>query len=158
MTTWDWTSEQCRFLSLCFNSPFPPSWPLPFSKPRSLHGTNACACFLFALLVMCQEDLMGKQNSSLPPHPLYHTIQTSGVQDIPLMTPEGLWGLDQLKDLFQRLWPEKWQLSINPEPFRKQSHPTDSAVCQHVGGMFSEKWILLTSKAQFYFNRHSLNW
>ena len=90
---------------------------------------------------------MGKQNSSLPPHPLYHTIQTSGVQDIPLMTPEGLWGLDQLKDLFQRLWSEKWQLSINPEPFRKQSHPTDSVVCQHVGGMFSEKWILLTSKA-----------
>ena len=53
MTTWDWTSEQWRFLSLCFNSPFPHSWPLPFSKPRSLHGTNACACFLFALLVMC---------------------------------------------------------------------------------------------------------
>ena len=101
---------------------------------------------------------MGKQNSSLSLHPLYQTIQTSSVQDIPLMTPEGLWGLDQLKDLFQRLWSEKWQLGINPEPFRKQSHPIDSAVCQHVGGMFSEKWILLTSKAQFYFNRHSLNW
>ena len=39
---------------------------------------------------------MGKQNSSLSPHPLYQTIQTSGVQDIPLMTPEGLWGVDQL--------------------------------------------------------------
>ena len=51
MTTWDWTSEQCRFLSLCSNSPFPHSWPLPFSKPWSLHCTNACACFLFALLV-----------------------------------------------------------------------------------------------------------
>lgn len=84
---------------------------------------------------------MGKQNSSLSPHPLYQTIQTSGVQDIPLMTPEGLWGLDQLKDLFQRLWSEKWQLSINPEPLRKQSHPIDSAVCQHMGGLFSEKWI-----------------
>ena len=104
---------------------------------------------------VCQEDLMGKQNSSLPPHPLYHTIQTSGVQDIPLMTPEGLWGLDQLKDLFQRLWSEKWQLNLNSQSLRKQSHAVDATVCQPVTVMFSEKWILV-SKAQFYFNRSSL--
>ena len=35
---------------------------------------------------------MGKQSSSLPPPP----IQTSGIQGIPLVTPEGLWGVDQL--------------------------------------------------------------
>ena len=98
---------------------------------------------------------MGKQNSSLSLHPLYQTIQTSSVQDIPLMTPEGLWGLDQLWNLFQRLWSEKWQLNLNSQPLRKQSHAVDATVCQPVTVMFSEKGILI-SKGQFYFHRSSL--
>ena len=51
--------------------------------------------------------MMGKQNSSLPHHDLYQTIQISSIQGIPLVTPEGLWGLRQLWNLFQRLWSEK---------------------------------------------------
>ena len=107
---------------------------------------------------VCRRDLMGKQNSSLPPLPPYQTFQTSGIQGIPLVKPEGLWGLDQLWNLFQRLWSQKWQLNLNSQPLRKQSHAVDATVCQPVTVMFSEKWILI-SKGQFYFHRSSLgNW
>ena len=149
MTTWDWTSEQWRFLSLCFNSPFPHSWPLPFSKPRSLHGTNACACFLFALLAMCVGETW--RGSRTPHWPLYQTIQTSSIQGILLVTPEGLWGLDKLQDLFQRVWLEKWQLSVNSHSLRKQSHLVDdlSACGCHI--QWGRQWhptpVLLPGKS-----------
>ena len=131
MTTENWTSEQCRFLSLCCNCPVPYSWPLCFSEPWSLHGGNMCACFLFALLVTCVREIWWE--SRTPHCPLYQTIQTSGIQGIRLVTPEGLWGLDELQDLFQRVWLEKWQLSVNSHPLRKQSHLVDATVCQLVG-------------------------
>lgn len=71
---------------------------------------------------------MGNRTSHCPSPPLpdHPDFRCSGYSSD---DTRGLWGLDQLKDLFQRLWSEKWQLSINPEPLRKQSHPIDSAVC-----------------------------
>lgn len=90
-----------------------------------------CASFLFALFVTCVREIWWE--SRTPHCPLYQTIQTSGIQGILLVTPEGLWGLDKLQDLFQRVWLQKWQLSVNSHPLRKQSHLVDATVCQLVG-------------------------
>ena len=119
---------------------------------------RVCPFLICVTCHVCWTDMMGKQNTSLPHHHLYQTIQISNIQGVPLLTPEGLWGLHQLWNLFQRLWSEKWQLNLNSQPLRKQSHAIDATVCQPVAVMFSEKWIFI-SKAQFYFNRSSLsNW
>ena len=157
-TTWDWTSEQCRFLSLSFNSPFPHSWPLSFSKPQSLHGTNACASFLFALLVTCVRKIWWGNRTPHCPLTPFTTPSRLPVFKIFLWWHQRVFGdwtswRTYSRDFGQRSG--NWALTLNPS---ESSHPIDSVVCQHVGGMFSEKWILLTSKAQFYFNRHSLNW
>ena len=80
---------------------------------------ETCACFWFACLVMCVREIWWE--SRTPHCPLYQIIQTSSIQGILLVTPEGLWGLDKLQDLFQRVWLEKWQLSVNSHPLRKQS-------------------------------------
>lgn len=102
---------------------------------------------------VCQGRLDGEAELLTAPTPNH---QTSGIQGIPLVTPEGLWGVDQLWNI-QRLWSEKWQLNLNSQPLRKQSHAVD-AWSVSLWLSCSEKWISI-SKAQLYFNRSSLgNW
>ena len=74
-TTWHWTSEQCRFLSVFPNIPFPHSWPLPFSEPWSLHAQMCVpVCCLHYLSCVFgrfdgETELLTDLLTPLPDHP-----------------------------------------------------------------------------------------
>ena len=157
-TTWDWTSEQCRFLSLSFNSPFPHSWPLSFSKPQSLHGTNACASFLFALLVTCVRKIWWGNRTPHCPLTPFTRPSRHPVFRIFLWWHQRVFGDWTSWRTYSRDFGRRsgnWGLTLNPSESR--------VILQIL--QFVSMWVACSVRngssshqKQFYFNRHSLNW